>query len=101
MTLLPLVLAGLVGAGQAVDEFRPAPPRHAVAVVIPSRSAHPNDREVQIALDTADRLTGMLAELGLAPEVIEGELWVPLRFTAEALGYTIKWEPGPRIAWIR
>lgn len=39
--------------------------------------------------------------LEVAPEMIEGELWVPLRFTAEALGHTIEWEAAPRIAWVR
>lgn len=39
--------------------------------------------------------------LEVAPEMIEGELWVPLRFTAEALGHTVEWEAAPRIAWVR
>ncbi|MGD9495632.1 MAG: stalk domain-containing protein [Armatimonadota bacterium] len=37
----------------------------------------------------------------VAPQIIEGELWVPLRFTAEALGHTVEWEAAPRIAWVR
>jgi len=39
--------------------------------------------------------------MDVAPEVIEGELWVPLRFAAEALGHAIEWEAAPRIAWVR
>lgn len=33
--------------------------------------------------------------------LIEDELWVPLRFVAEALGHSIEWEAAPRIAWVR
>ncbi len=49
---------------------------HPVALVIPARSANGNsanrdDGEVKTALDTADRLAGMLAELGLGSDAID------------------------------
>ena len=44
---------------------------HEVALVIPDRSAHRGDREVGSALDTAELVSGMLAELGLGADAID------------------------------
>jgi len=44
---------------------------HDVALVIPDKTAHPDDREVQSALDVADRVSGMLAELGLGADAVD------------------------------
>jgi len=35
------------------------------------------------------------------PVVVEGEHLVPLRSVAEALGREVRWEPAPRVAWVR
>jgi len=61
--------------GQAKDASlrirRLAALSHDVALVIPSASGRPGDREVQSALDVADRVSGMLAELGLGADAID------------------------------
>ena len=44
---------------------------HDVALVIPTASAHAGDPELRTALDTADRLAGMLGALGLGSDAIE------------------------------
>jgi len=44
---------------------------HEVALVIPSAAAHPDDSEVKSALDVADRVSGMLTELGLGADAID------------------------------
>jgi len=61
--------------GQAVDAQvrirRLAALWHDVALVIPAAYAHQEDRELKAALDTADRVAGMLHELGLGADAIE------------------------------
>jgi len=44
---------------------------HDVALVIPDNAAHPDDGEIQSALDVADRVSGMLAELGLGADAVD------------------------------
>ncbi|MEE8452933.1 MAG: family 10 glycosylhydrolase [Thermoguttaceae bacterium] len=55
---------------------------HDVALVIPNRSAHAGDGELDTALDAADRLSGMLAELGLGADAIDD-----VAITQGALGH--------------
>ncbi len=44
---------------------------------------------------------GAETEMEVAPQLIEEELWVPLRFVVEEFGYRIEWEAPARIAWVR
>ncbi|MGI5817527.1 MAG: stalk domain-containing protein [Armatimonadota bacterium] len=44
---------------------------------------------------------GAETEMEVAPQLIEEELWVPLRFVVEAFGHRIEWEAPARIAWVR
>ncbi len=44
---------------------------HDVALVVPDSSTRRDDREVRSALDTAELLSGMLAELGLGADAID------------------------------
>ncbi|HYW79105.1 MAG TPA: family 10 glycosylhydrolase, partial [Thermoguttaceae bacterium] len=44
---------------------------HDVALVIPARSAHADDSELDTALNTADLLSGVLTELGLGADAID------------------------------
>ena len=46
-------------------------------------------------------LDGAEADMQVAPQVIEEELWVSLRFVVETFGHTIEWEAPARIAWVR
>jgi len=41
------------------------------------------------------------ASAPVSPAIIEGEIWVPFRFTTEALGYVIVWDAKLRIAKVR
>ncbi|NQU25117.1 MAG: hypothetical protein HQ567_27845, partial [Candidatus Nealsonbacteria bacterium] len=45
--------------------------QHDVALVIPDRSTRPDDGETATAVDTADRLAAMLAELGLGSDAVD------------------------------
>jgi len=47
------------------------------------------------------QLDGQPAVLPVAPEVVDGQLLVPLRFVAETFGHRVDWESTPRIAWSR
>ena len=44
---------------------------HDVALVIPSKAARQDDHELDTALDTADRVGGLLAELGLGSDAVD------------------------------
>ena len=56
-----------------------------VLLQIGSMVAHLNDRPIM---------------MDVAPAIIEGRTMIPARFTAEALGFTVGWDPGERIVSI-
>jgi hypothetical protein len=45
-------------------------------------------------------INGIAAGLPLAPTMIDGSTYVPLRFPAEAFGGTVKWDPATKTALI-
>lgn len=45
-------------------------------------------------------INGIAANLPLAPTMISGSTYVPLRFPAEAFGGTVKWDPATKTALI-
>jgi len=61
--------------GRAVDAKlrirRLATHRHDVALVIPGRAIRPDDNETATAMETANRLAAMLAELGLGSDAVD------------------------------
>lgn len=59
----------------------------------PSVVPHVGSREARIG-----------AELGsvlVSPAIMDGEIWVPFRFTTEALGHVVEWDAKRRIAKVR
>jgi hypothetical protein len=56
--------------------------------------------ELQIGKSTA-KVNGILKELSVAPKIVNGSTFVPLRFVGEATGRIVKWDEKKHTVFIR